>query len=64
MGRSSNIQCFEVGCRTFKSRAALLRTIHDFPRYKTIGGFSHQGYAACLWCGPDFGAEHFVELGK
>jgi hypothetical protein len=29
-----------------------------------IGGFSHQGYAACPWCGLDLGTEHLVELGK
>jgi hypothetical protein len=54
----------EWGQRTFQLRAVLLWTIHDFPAYGTVGGFSHQGYAACPWCGPDLGAEHSVELGK
>jgi hypothetical protein len=42
----------------------LLWTIHDFPGYGTIGGFAHQGYAACPWCGSKVGAKHSVELGK
>lgn len=42
----------------------LLWTIHDFPGYGTVGGFSHQGFAACPWCGQDLGAEHSVELCK
>jgi hypothetical protein len=37
--------------RTFTLRAVLL-------------GFSHQGYAACPWCGPDLTADHSMELGK
>jgi hypothetical protein len=52
------------GERTFNLRAVLLWTIHDFPGYGTVGGFSHQGYAACPWCGPDLGAQHSTELGK
>jgi hypothetical protein len=54
----------EWGQRTFQLRAVLLWTIHDFPGYGTMGGFSHQGYVACPWYGPDLGAEHSVELGK
>jgi hypothetical protein len=54
----------EPTLRTFTLRAVLLWTIHDFPGYGTVGGFSHQGYAACLWCGPDLGAEYSLELGK
>jgi hypothetical protein len=42
----------------------LLWIIYNFPGYGTIGGFSHQGYAGCSWCGPKLGAEHSVELGK
>jgi hypothetical protein len=53
-----------VGFRAFMLRVVLLWTIHDFLGYGTVGGFSHQGYAGCLWCGPELGAEHFVELGK
>jgi hypothetical protein len=53
-----------VGARTFKLRGILQWTIHDFPGYGTVGGFSHQGYAACPWCGPDLGAEHSIVLGK
>jgi hypothetical protein len=52
------------GERTFNLRAVLLWTIHDFPGYGIVGGFSHQGYAACPWCGPDLGAQHLTELGK
>jgi hypothetical protein len=39
-------------------------TIHDFPGYATVGGFSHEGYAVCPWCGPSLSAEHSLELGK
>jgi hypothetical protein len=52
------------GERTFNLRAVLLWTIHDFPGYGTVGCFSHQGYAACPWCGPDLDAQHSTELGK
>jgi hypothetical protein len=38
--------------------------IHDFPGYGTVGGFSHQGYAACPWYGPNLGIEHSLELAK
>jgi hypothetical protein len=54
----------DMGQRSFQLRAMLLWTIHDFPGYGTVGGFAHQGYAACPWCGADLGAEHSVELGK
>jgi hypothetical protein len=53
-----------LGDRTFQLRGVLMWTIHDFPGYGTIGGFAHQGYAACPWCGPDLGAEHSIDLGK
>jgi len=54
----------DVGARSFQLCAMLLWTIHDFPGYGTIGGFSHQGYAACPWCGTNLGVEHSIELGK
>jgi hypothetical protein len=54
----------EQGLRTFTLRAVLMWTIHDFPGCATVGGFSHQGYAVCPWCGPSLGAEHSLELGK
>ena len=54
----------DVGCRSFQLRAMLLWTIHDFPGYGIVGGFAHQGYAACSWCGSQLGAQHSVELGK
>jgi hypothetical protein len=47
----------EPTLQTFTLRAVLLWTIHDFLGYGTMGGFSHQGYAACPWCGPDLGAD-------
>ena len=50
--------------QAFQLRAMLLWTIHNFPGYGTVGGFSHQGYAACPWCGMNLGDEHLVELGK
>ena len=53
-----------AGNQAFHLRAMLLWTIHDFPGYGTVGGFSHQGYAACPWCGIELGAEHSMELGK
>jgi hypothetical protein len=54
----------DVGARSFTLTAMLLWTIHDFPGYGTMGGFSHQGYAGCLWCGSALGAEHSMELRK
>ena len=54
----------EVGFWTFKLRAMLLWTIHDYPGYGTVAGGAHQGYVACLVCGPDFRGEHSLELGK
>jgi hypothetical protein len=54
----------EQGQRRFTLRAVLMWTIHDFPGYATVGGFSHQGYATCPWYGPNLGAEHSQELGK
>ena len=54
----------DVGSRSFQLRAMLLWTIHDFPGYGTVGGFVHQGYAACPWLCEDLGAEHSTELGK
>ena len=50
--------------KAFQLRAMLLWTIHDFPAYGTVGGFSHQGYAACPPCGIQLGAEHSIELNK
>lgn len=54
----------DVRSRSFQLYAMLLWTIHDFLSYGTVGGFSHQGYLACPWCGVDLDAEHSVELGK
>ena len=54
----------EIGFRTFRLRAILLWTIHDFPGYGTVAGVAHQGYVACPICGPDFRGEHSIELGK
>jgi hypothetical protein len=54
----------DVGYREFTLRGMLLWTIHDYPGYGAVGGFSHQGYAGCPYCGSDLGAEHSVELGK
>jgi hypothetical protein len=54
----------EPTLQTFTLQAVLLWPIHDFPGYGTVGGFSHHGYAACLWCGPDLDAHYSLELGK
>ena len=53
----------DVGARTFKLRAVLMWTIHDFPGYGTVAGVAHQGYAVCPVCGPHFKGEHSVSLG-
>jgi hypothetical protein len=53
-----------VGFRAFILHVVLLWIIHDFSRYGIVGGFAHQGYAGCLWCGLELGAGHSVELGK
>jgi hypothetical protein len=42
----------------------LIWTIHDYPDYGTVGGFSHQGYVGCSYCGSDLGAEYSMDLGK
>ena len=47
-----------------KLQAVLLWMIHNFPRYGTIAGVAHQGYAACPVCGPHFKGDHSVEVGK
>ena len=54
----------DVGSRAFQLRAMLIWTMHDFPGYGTVGGFVHQGFAACSWCGEELGAEHSTELRK
>ena len=36
-----------AGRQAFELRGMLIWTIHDFLGYGTVGGFSHQGYAAC-----------------
>jgi hypothetical protein len=54
----------EHGLRRFTLWAVLMWTIHDFLGYATVGGFSHQGYATCPWCGSNLGAEHSIKLGK
>jgi hypothetical protein len=53
----------DVASYTFKLQSTTV-VMHDFPGYATVGGFSHQGYAACPWCGPYLDAEHSIELGK
>ena len=37
--------CKDVGHREFILRGMLLWTIHDYPSYGAVGGFSHQRYA-------------------
>jgi hypothetical protein len=54
----------DIGCREFTLQAVLMWTIHDYPGYGTVGGFAHQGYVGCLYCGPKLGAQHSLELGK
>jgi hypothetical protein len=54
----------KIGFRTFRLRAILLWTIHDFPRYGTLAGVAHQGYVACPMYWSDFKSEHSIELGK
>jgi len=29
-----------------------------------VGGFAHQGYVGCAWCGVDLGTKHSMELYK
>ena len=54
----------EVGGRSFQLHGMLLWSIHDFPSYGMVGGFFHQGYVACPWCGLELGIEHSTELRK
>jgi hypothetical protein len=37
----------EEGLQTFTLRVVLMWIIDNFPGYAIVGGFSHQGYAAC-----------------
>jgi hypothetical protein len=64
----TNIVAYDVtkpiGFRAFILCVVLLRTIHDFLGYGTVGGFAHQGYTGCPRCGLEVEAEHSVELGK
>jgi len=53
-----------LGYRFYTLRCVLLWTIHDFLGYGIIAGVEHQGFAACLICGPKLRGEHYVELGK
>ena len=46
-----------IGFHAFMLHVVLRWTIYDFLRYGTLGGFAHQGYADCLWCGPELGVE-------
>jgi hypothetical protein len=39
-----------LGRRQFIMRAILLWTIHDFPGYKIVSGYQHQGYKTCFPC--------------
>lgn len=50
--------------RTFKLRADVLYTTHDFPGYGTVSGASHQGYAACPPCGNELRAKYAYESKK
>ena len=52
------------GARSFKLRAAVLYTTHDFPGYGTVSGASHQGYAACPPCGNQLLAKYAYESRK
>ncbi len=53
-----------LGYRSFTLRGVLLWTIHDFPGYGIIARVEHQGFAACLICGPKLRGEHSMELGN
>ena len=63
-GVSAYDVCKDVGYREFTLRSMLLWTIHDYPGYDAVGGFSHQGYVGCPYCRSDLGAERSIELGK
>jgi hypothetical protein len=52
------------GQRHFTLRTILMWTIHDFLAYGLVVGCVHQGYKACIICGPDLIAHHSMELDK
>lgn len=54
----------QIGFRTFRLRAILLWTIHNFPGYGTVAGVAHQGYVACPVCGPDLRVSIPLNLGN
>ncbi len=53
-----------VGKRHFTLIAILMWTIHDYPTYDLVSGSVHQGYKACVTCGPYITFRHSIELGK
>jgi hypothetical protein len=63
-GVSAYDVCQDVGYREFTLRGMLIWTIHGYPGYGAVGGFSHIGCAACPYCGPDLEGELSLELGK
>ena len=48
----------------FTLDAIVLWIVHDYPKYSLFFGCSHQGYASCVWCGPNTWARHSLELNK
>ena len=40
------------GMATFKMRAVLMWTLHDFPAYGLLSGLTTKGFKACPVCGP------------
>ena len=64
----TGVQGYDVlkneGDRSFRLRAAVLYTTHDFPGYGTVSGASHQGYVACPPCGDQLRGTYAYESKK
>ncbi len=52
------------GSRGFVLHALILWTINDFLKYGLLFGCVHQGYVACLVCGPKPTSRHSQSLRK
>ena len=56
---TNGVKTFDVVTkRSFYMHAALLWTIHDFPAYGDVSGWSTKGYKACPICNVHITSEH------
>lgn len=63
------VDCFDVLPRprmsqSFQLRAMIMWTVNDYPGYGLISGQQHQGYKACVVCGPNCVARGSKKMNK